>query len=125
MSIKVSVVQSSLRNAELLRTILAMNGLEATSFSSMESALERSGASCPDIFICELSSRNFAGEIFVSSLRAICPETKIICLVTQLYSTEWADPTDEVNHRIFFMVRPLHPRSLLGLIQTLIDLKTR
>lgn len=118
---KIMLVEDDTSVARILQLTIERQGHEVFWAMNGEAALEAMAASWPDVLITDINMPRLSGRDLCLQLRERYPDRDLLIVVmtsmTERQEKEW------IRHfpRIHFMEKPLSPKRLLGLIDTMTE----
>jgi len=112
------VLDDSLLNQTLLRSILEPHGYCVRTASTVDEAIAAVEAACPDLVLSDVHVGAHSGAELLSYLRAV-PVLTIVPFAFLSATTDWQDPILG-DGKTPFIRRPIEPSALLAEVKTLL-----
>jgi CheY-like chemotaxis protein len=113
---EILVLDDSLINQTLLRSILEPHGYRVRTTSTVEEAVAAVAAACPDLVLSDVHVGDQSGAALLSHLRAV-PVVTVVPFAFLSATTDWQDP---ILGDAPFIRRPIEPAALLDEVKALL-----
>jgi two-component system cell cycle response regulator len=116
------VLDDSLINQTLLRSILEPRGYRVRTASTLDEAIDAVDAVCPDLVLSDVHIGDHSGAELLSHLRAL-PVLTVVPFAFLSATTDWQDPILG-DGKARFIRRPIEPSALLDEVSALLHDRT-
>jgi two-component system, cell cycle response regulator len=113
------VLDDSLINQTLLRSILEPHGYQVRTTSTVDEAITAVDAGRPDLVLSDVHVGRHSGAELLSHLRAV-PVLTVVPFAFLSATTDWQDPVLG-DGKVRFIRRPIEPAALLEDVKALLD----
>jgi CheY-like chemotaxis protein len=113
------VLDDSLINQTLLRSILEPHGYQVRTTSTVDEAIAAVDSACPDLVLSDVHVGRHSGAELLSHLRAV-PVLTVVPFAFLSATTDWQDPVLG-DSKVRFIRRPIDPPALLEDVKALLD----
>ena len=115
---EILVLDDSLINQTLLRSILEPHGYRVRTASTVDQAIAAAEAACPDLVLSDVHIGDHSGVELLSHLRAV-PVLTVVPFAFLSATTDWQDPVLG-DGKAPFIRRPIEPSALLDEVRALL-----
>ena len=122
-SADILVLDDSLINQTLLRSILEPHGYRVRTASTVDGAIAAVDAVSPDLVLADVHVGGQSGVELLSHLRAV-PVLTVVPFVFLSATTDWQDPI-LADGRVPVLLRPIEPSVLLDEVKALLYARTK
>jgi two-component system cell cycle response regulator len=112
------ILDDSLINQTLLRSILEPHGYRVRTASSVDGAIAAAAAACPDLVLSDVHVGAHSGVELLSHVRTV-PVLTVVPFAFLSATTDWQDPVLG-DGKVPFIRRPIEPAALLEKIRALL-----
>lgn len=119
---KILVVDDEQTIANTLSWVLDREGYETRAAFSGEEAIEVAQTFAPDILICDVFMEGISGLDAGIKIREKYPSCKVLLVSGHISISDLSRQAADKGHEFHYLAKPVHPRTLLEYLRTLMQL---
>jgi two-component system, OmpR family, alkaline phosphatase synthesis response regulator PhoP len=118
---KILVVDDEQTIANTLSWVLDREGYETRAAFNGEEAIEVAQTFAPDVLICDVFMEGISGLDAAIEITESYPACKVLLVSGHVSISDLSQQAAEKGHKFHYLAKPVHPRTLLEFLRTLLQ----